>query len=1769
MKKRLLAMLMALALLVSLMPMGVLADGPDVTADNTLTPEDKYYSFNGQEATAGNSNITLSKTAVDNGDGTYTITLTAEADKVVMAKSTEVVFVIDGSGSMNYCTESNPKHRHWNGNQCQVTQNDYSKSRWSIAINAIETMIDNLGEEGVTYKFVVYKDNYYGNAATYNTLDAVKRITPSGGTYLSAGVDEALDAFSDQDTNKVMIIVADGDSDDGYPSDSRYGYRTEFGEFKDNGGKVYTVGFTFSSSEFNAISSGEGYHFDATDADELRLSMEQISENIKGLISDPLGNDVELVSDVTVSGTNIPATVTGSTINWTDANGLSDPVTLTYTVKVKDEAVQAGENTVYLNGNATLNYQYNHNYKEVDFPRPYDTFSAATLTVMYVDESGRTIDNVTNAIPDKWVKLPSNGFGVTFPEIGDAITAGGQTYYVKSISEIPEGNLNAEAYEVVVTLSENEVETSQDGSDIAVKVYVNDREVTNDAELIGVSNWANRTDNFSYATKQDGTGDFNIDFTYTEFDSADFQITNNSNYALQAITATLIAGSSGSEGIAESGSVYSLDNVKGGTVVEVYLYTKYNVVYNVNGTPSTTITDGNTYISGSMPESGAVPGNGGKDAVVTETFGTYSTSITVEALPENTATETFSGWWLNDSSCTGTTTYGKDETVDAKTAIAEITDTTINFYAKSTANTATITINFVDEEETPNELKEEYQTTQAINSAYSYSPSSEDNAIVPMSITREGQKYVFDHFEGTPSGTLTDDIEITAVYSLDDNNNDVPDKYEVTVTYEVENGTWSDGTDTARNHNFAIKKFDPTTNTWIDDPKSLGDTVPTAQPDSTHVAPGAWYTGTTGDYTEVSISANTPVERDITYTYRFTTSATYELSIDKTVSGMTGETVDGVQKAKAGDTLTYTITVKNLGNTERTNVEITDTFMVGDTAAELTFDDNVTVSNNSDGSYTITVSSLGASGSDSDTAIITATYTVKNDDVGKTITNTAVIVDGDNPDDDPKDETETEVENPDIDITKTASVNGHTLTAGETVEVGDVITYTITVKNDGNVAFENLKVSDDMWGEDVEVEVKIGDVFYPANLAGNETDGYFLYIADEINHPGEFKPGETWTCRYTYKVVDTDAGETITNTAVVDGETDGEDTVEITVNDPSVSINKEVTGYNDKAMEGDELTYTITVRNTGNTKLDVTVSDDMWTYGKVSSAELDGVGIDVTSGKYTIFGLDAGESKAITYTYTVTAQDVANGKIDNAATADINNDGIPDDKHEVTTPTGDPSLTVEKTADASTVQVGTPITYTVEVKNDGYSVMNNVVISDTLWTSDTAIEAIGDVTGEYDTGESKYYIGKLEPGEYVTLTYTYTPTEAGGLENKVTVTSDDLDTVPEDSVIVDVTPEPTPDEPGISVTKTVSDRTPDVGDTITYYITVKNTGNTVIDEFTVKDSMWEYGMPIYVDGEPAYVNSDDAYTVKTADLEPGSSITISYAYRVRYADEGDRIVNTAAVTTPGEGPSDMDSVTIRVDDYWTPSVPDDDDDETVYVPNWLNTADHFAYLIGYEDGEIKPENNITRAEVATIFFRLLTDDARARFWSSENDYTDVATDSWYNNAVSTLSNMGIINGYDDGTFQPNASITRAEFTAIATRFFDYTAEYDGAFNDVASGSWYADYVQAAVDMGLVDGYPDGGFHPNSYITRAEAVTIVNRVLNRVPHEDYLLSTRVMNTWPDNVYGAWYYADMQEATNSHDYDWIRVSGERVEEWTEKLTERDWAALEQEWSTAYSG
>ena len=243
-----------------------------------------------------------------------------------------------------------------------------------------------------------------------------------------------------------------------------------------------------------------------------------------------------------------------------------------------------------------------------------------------------------------------------------------------------------------------------------------------------------------------------------------------------------------------------------------------------------------------------------------------------------------------------------------------------------------------------------------------------------------------------------------------------------------------------------------------------------------------------------------------------------------------------------------------------------------------------------------------------------------------------------------------------------------------------------------------------------------------------------------------------------------------------------------------------------------------------------------------------------------------------------------------------------------------------------------------------------------------------------------------------------------------------------------------------------------------------------------------------------------------------------------------------------------------------------DDITAVLLPALqANTDDHYSYLIGYADGTVRPNGKITRAEVATIFFRLLDDDTRAKYWSSKNDFSDVSADKWYNNAVSTLSNMGVIGGYADGTFRPDAPISRAEFAKIAVSFTQNngSAVYN-YFTDVKTTDWFAPYVTAAKDAGLIEGYSDGSFKPESKITRAEACAIVNRTLGRKPSKAHMkISDRI--DWPDVQTTDWFYEAIMEATNSHTYQ----MGKRVETWNDKLPQRDWAALETGWANAYTG
>lgn len=240
-------------------------------------------------------------------------------------------------------------------------------------------------------------------------------------------------------------------------------------------------------------------------------------------------------------------------------------------------------------------------------------------------------------------------------------------------------------------------------------------------------------------------------------------------------------------------------------------------------------------------------------------------------------------------------------------------------------------------------------------------------------------------------------------------------------------------------------------------------------------------------------------------------------------------------------------------------------------------------------------------------------------------------------------------------------------------------------------------------------------------------------------------------------------------------------------------------------------------------------------------------------------------------------------------------------------------------------------------------------------------------------------------------------------------------------------------------------------------------------------------------------------------------------------------------------------------------------------PHDLNTEDHFSYVVGYpvdhrtglatDDVDlwpVRPEAGITRAEVATIFYRLLKEDVRDRVTSDVNDFSDVASGDWFNVTVSSLAQMGVIAGYEDGSFRPNAPITRAEFAAIATRFFaERGVTYnEGLFADITGDEWFADVVAAAADRGLLGGYPDGTVRPNATITRAESCAVVNRTLDRRPDAKHLLTAGEMRVWPDNPADGWYYADMQEATNGHEYRWLTIGKNKIEDWTAILPDNTW-------------
>ena len=225
------------------------------------------------------------------------------------------------------------------------------------------------------------------------------------------------------------------------------------------------------------------------------------------------------------------------------------------------------------------------------------------------------------------------------------------------------------------------------------------------------------------------------------------------------------------------------------------------------------------------------------------------------------------------------------------------------------------------------------------------------------------------------------------------------------------------------------------------------------------------------------------------------------------------------------------------------------------------------------------------------------------------------------------------------------------------------------------------------------------------------------------------------------------------------------------------------------------------------------------------------------------------------------------------------------------------------------------------------------------------------------------------------------------------------------------------------------------------------------------------------------------------------------------------------------------------------------------TPDLLNGDDHFAYVVGYQDGCVHPDALITRAETATIFFRLLKDSVRDGNLLTSSTFADVPNAYWANTAISTMAGLGIVQGYNSTAFDPNASITRAEFAAICARFDTGKSSGTQTFSDI-KGHWAEKYIERAAELGWIKGFEDGTFRPDTYITRAQAMTMINRVLNRIP-EDASDLLPDMNVWPDCNPGDWFYLAVQEATNSHDY---KHKAGNYETWTGMNKDPDWTRYE---------
>lgn len=1508
MSKKILAMFMAVAMAFSLLPATALATtSGDDQQQSTLEPGAKYYNFDGTETTSGNPDITLTKTAapVEKQNDVYEVTLTATTSQAVKPKPVEVVFVLDGSGSMGWCTENPPiGHIHYNGGWCLKTilKKNHSKSRWNIAINAINQMVQNIGEDGVTYKYVLVSDD----AEIVTSYD--KDTKPEGATYLTEGVKKGITEFSENSgADKVMIIVADGESNDKYPT-------SQATAFKNAGGKIYTVGFLFSGDDFNNLSSGNGYHFTADNADQINLAMNTITQNIAGLISDPMGENVTLLQDRGIfvklgdQDTTAATVLNGNTIRWTKTDGFSGTVTMKYKVQVKDSAKTGKVLSIPLNDNATFNYVHNGTSHSVAFPQP--AAQAAALTVSY-----KVGDETVKTEEDYALLGETAAFTKTIPSVGETVEIKGKTYYVSSTDgSVPE-QLASQHYQVTVNLSEEPTSLG------AVTVTVPDKTVT--------YNGNSQTGETRYTAN--GLSDrYTLSATYTPAEGTN-------------------ANTDGYNG--NFGNVTITRKSDQADVTSRFTITKNPGKLIINKKAVTVTAENKSKVYG-------------------------------ENNPE--LTYTASGFVGGESLTTLNIVPTLTTTAEKTSPVGEYP---IRFSNK-TEETANYTISYTDAK---------LQITK--------SPSSNFIGTVSLGNWKYGE------------------AKQTETASVSGGNNDyAPPTY-----------------------SYKVKGADDTTYTDVK-PSNAGE----------YTVKATW--AATENCLEISATDDFTIsKRNVTLT-----SARAEKDYDGQALTKHEVTVGGDGFAQ-GESATYNVT-----GTQTQPGTSNNTFTYTLNNGTLPGNYNITTV---EGTLTVTGS---------------ATVTV---DLSKLIQKELTLKEESSL---PQDAT--------FKVKVTEAKDGATPIVGETESTsswtGDGPTYKVRFAFANGLTLQKGQTYSYQVTEDKNNPV-----------SGVEYDSTIYQLKIEAKMDG------TYSASYT-EAPTGDAAEAtpVTEAAPL--------TIKNTYQTPDLSVTKQPYKVNNVEFKSGEtvahvneqIIWKVNVTNNKTTQASTQLTETLTgaaVYSKEEFTDANKVQLD-TNGTWTAM-VPANKTETYYVTYTVKPEDIPNGKIVNAIVKDGENNKPIESNPVSTWDTKQlKSATKLDTSDwTTTVTLELP---TVKQPNQTIAISTGSKVEDTIGNKFTLIPDSFKLT--VDGTELKL----KKDGE--TYYFGDETVSATAYKFKVTVTKTDSET----KFNWDINE---------AITKDIVK--------LSYKLKLTNpqTGT-----YGVKD----------LDGD-GKVDGTDTAVDPTKALYTNESAILYNKENTKLAD----FPKPSVFYTVSSGSSGSHSGGSR------PS---------------LNTKDHYGYIIGYPvdyyTGQpttdqtkkpVRPEGKITRAEVATIYFRMLTDESRTKFWSQSSGYSDVKTGDWFNNAVSTLSKAGIIAGYEDGSFRPNGYITRAEFATIAARFFDVTYNGKDLFPDI-SGHWAKDYINQAANKGFVNGYEDGTFKPDRNITRAEAVTLVNRTLDRHPDKNHF--TKDMLVWPDNMdQTKWYYADMQEATNSHTYQMKENSDKtKYENWTKTLPIRNWEALEKAWSNANS-